>query len=277
MFGVCAALFEPCGVAQSARRTKSTYQKVVVISDGASVYQGPSFDSAVVGIMPRGTQMWASKKAIRGTDKLGFFYQVRVRNLSGYVADTDIRTSKVVNEAKRRAREEENAKGEEPIYLTRYVGGAFSLVNYTEKFSGRKLTSSLPVYGLRMTGPGTLFDGPPLDFNFWFTLSHPGYYSRFSSGTPSGFLLFGDVMALFPFLDSGKFVVNYGLGLMYTYTHYNIPVKGENFNSQELRVGVDLGLGVGYRIHKSVLRADIKYYFEKTQYMASLISFQMEY
>lgn len=220
--------------------------------------------------------MWASKTAIRGTDKLGFFYKVRVRNLEGYVADTDIRTSKVVNAAKKRAREE-NEKDEEPIYLTRYVGGAFSLVNYTEKFSGHKLTSSLPVYGLRMTGPGTLFDGPPLDFNFWFTLSHPGYYSRFSNGTPSGFLLFGDIMALFPFLDTGKFIVNYGLGLMYTYTHYSVPVKDQNFSSQEFRVGVDVGLGMGYRIRKSIIRADIKYYFEKTQYMASLVSFQMEY
>ncbi len=68
------------------------------------------------------------------------------------------------------------------------------------------------------------------------------------------------------------------------YTRYKIPVKRANstttvtFDSEEFRVGVDLGLGVGQRIAKLyMLRLDAKYYFEKNHYLGWLASFQVEY
>jgi hypothetical protein len=128
-----------------------------------------------------------------------------------------------------------------------------------------------------MMGPGTLFDGPPLDFNFWFSLQKPGYYSRFDSGTPTGFLVFGDLMAMLPLVNLDNNLVSYGLGLMWVYTKYSVPVKQVTFDSQEFRVGVDFALGYGHRFGRFLLRADAKYYIEKTQYLGYVLSFQTEY
>ncbi|MGE0528904.1 MAG: hypothetical protein AB7P49_17705, partial [Bdellovibrionales bacterium] len=159
----------------------------------------------------------------------------------------------------------------------RFLGAAVSRVKFTEKFSGRKLSEDMWMYGLRMSGPGTLFDGPPLDFNLWFSLDKPGYYSQFADGKPTGFLLFGDIMAQLPLVDYRNTLVTYGLGVMWTYTKYRVPVNDLHFDSQEFRLGVDLGLGVGQRIGKFMIRLDGKYYIEKTQYPGYILSVQAEY
>jgi hypothetical protein len=163
------------------------------------------------------------------------------------------------------------------------VGAAVSRVHFTEKFSGHKLSDQMYMYGLRMTGPGTLFDGPPLDFNLWFSAQNPHYYNVITTGSAHGFLLFGDVQAMFPLVDTDNNIVNYGMGMMWTYTHYNVPVKSPaldhttSFDSQEFRIGADLSLGYGRRIGRSLLRGDVKYYIEKTQYAGLVLSYQMEY
>jgi hypothetical protein len=167
--------------------------------------------------------------------------------------------------------------GRDPLYFTRYLGGALASVNFTEKFSGRKLSDNMLMYGLRMTGPGVLFDGPPLDFNLWFTMEKPGYYSRFSSSTPTGFMMFSDVMLTLPLMEKKDWNIYYGVGLMGVYTRYKVKVKTSEFDSQEFRVGADFGLGTAYRFGKYAIRADAKYYYEKSQYMGFVGSFQQEF
>lgn len=262
----------------------------MVVTDGAAVYQKPDFDSKVVTYLNFKTQILASTKPVTGSTGLGLFHRIAHKEVQGFIADTDIRLLSAVKElvpskdkekggkSKAWEQEERDSMGESPLYLTRYLGGALAMVNFTEKFQGRKLSDNMTMYGMRMTGPGTLFDGPPIDFNFWFTLSKPGYYSKFSSGAPTGFMLFGDVMAMFPMIDTQRTIVNFGLGIMYTYTRYKIPVKEITIDSQELRVGLDLGLGAGIKLgQKGLLRADMKYYYEKTQYLGYLLSYQVVY
>ncbi len=262
--------------------------RATVVSDGAAVYEKPDFDSKVIDFVPYNTKVIVSKRAFAGVEGLGLFHRVRVRGKLGYIPDTDIRVAesareKVPEKVLERTRskawepEEQEVLGQAPIYMTRYLGGAVARVNFTEKFSGRKLSDQITMYGLRMTGPGALFDGPPLDVNLWFSMEKPGYYDIFSTNF-SGFLLFGDVMAMMPLISHDKFVVNYGLGLMWTFTKFRLQIRGENTDSLEVRVGVNAGLGAAYRIAKKfLLRGDVKYYYEKTGYPGFLLSLQTEY
>lgn len=266
--------------------------KAFVVTDGAAVYQAPDFDSTVLDYLRFQASIMASKRAYEGVGGLGLFHKVQYKGRTGFVTDTDIRVAKLVrdreqeNDARTRPannpskaweKEEEENLGKAPLYFTRFLGGAVSMVKFAEKFSGRRLEDDMLMYGLRMTGPGTLFDGPPLDFNFWFSLQKPGYYNNFASGEPTGFLFFGDVSAQLPLLDVRNTLITYGLGLMWVYTRYQVPVRNLTFDSQEFRLGLDAGLGVGQRFGKYMLRADAKYYYEKTQYLGFILSFQTEY
>ena len=281
------------------------------MTDGGSVYSQPDFDAQVADYLPFKAKLWVTKKAVSGNGGLGLFHRVRYKDKSGYMVDTDIRlnakgeadpvpnkktaaNSSAARSAKTRDPEVEPAKRErdrerarekpgsgaeagDPLYFKRYLGGALSLVNYTEKFQGNKFSDKMTMYGLRMSGPGTLFDGPPLDLNVWFSLQKPGYYSKFASGSPQGFLLFGDLMAVLPFYENHSFMVTYGMGLMWTYTNYKVMIKNSRFDSQEFRIGVDFGVGLTQRFGHYAAKLDVKYYYEKTQYFGYIASFQVEY
>ncbi len=295
-FGVCAAfLFNV---------TPAWAVPASVVSDGAAVYEKPNFDSKVIDFLNYGSKVNVSKKAFSGVGGMGLFHKVRVKSGKiGFIPDTDIRVTDQVRERAKEVapnkrqddpmlpqskafaddEEEGPSSGRAPLYLTRYLGGALAMVDFTEKFSGKKLNDQMLMYGLRMMGPGVLFDGPPLDFNLWFSLDQPSYYNRFSSGA-NGFLLFGDIMAMMPLVNLDDWAVTYGLGVMWTFTKYRVQVTRagtntpENTDSLEFRVGLDVGLGVSRRIAKKyMIRADAKYYYEKTQYLGYMLSFHSEY
>lgn len=257
----------------------------MVVTDGAAIYTQADFDSQVQDYLSYQTQVIVSKRPYAGAGGLGLFHRVRYQNKMGFITDTDLKLSKkeaekapsVAKAKKSKFNDGEDGDKRPPLYLTRFFGGAVSMVNFTEKYSGRKLSDRMMMYGMRMTGPGTLFDGPPLDFNFWFSLQKPKYLSNFTSGTPTGFLLFGDVLAMLPLVDAGNTLVSYGFGLMWVYTRYMIPVNGTSFDSQEFRIGGVMDLGVGHRFGKIMVRADAKYYYEKTAYLGYGLSVQGEY
>ncbi|MGE4133634.1 MAG: hypothetical protein AB7F86_18500 [Bdellovibrionales bacterium] len=270
------------------------------MADGAAVYEKADFDSRVLEYLSFQTKVTISKKAYPGVAGLGLFHKVKLSKGFGYIPDTDVRVVEKEatppppaagpnkgGDAKSQAfnkPEEDMPTTRPPLYLARYLGLAYAQVNFTEKFSGKKLSDKIGMYGLRMMGPGTLFDGPPLDVNLWVSFDKPNYYSRFASGGPNGFLLFGDVMAMMPLVNLDNWVVSYGLGVMWTFTRYRLQVRqagtnvDENTDSLEFRIGADAGLGVGARLFKRyMLRADVKYYYEKTAYLGYLASLQMEY
>lgn len=292
MFGVCGAWFssnqaEAQKPAPAAK--KSNWVRAVIYVDGAAVYKAPSFDSEVQDYLRYQTKVIVSREPYHGEGGMGLFHLVRYGKKRGYVPDTDVRVArkeaaKVTVEAKKSKskaweKEEEENLGKAPIYFTRYLGAAVSMVNFSEKFQGKRFSDNMMMYGLRMTGPGTLIeDGPPLDFNLWFSIDKPGYYSKkLGSSAPTGFMMFGDVMAMLPLIDMKNTIINYGLGVMWVYTNYKVQLKSRKFDTSEFRVGLDAGLGVGQKIGKYMLRLDGKYYYEKTQYFGVILSFQGEY
>lgn len=271
------------------RSTKVQWAKAIIYVDGSAVYARPDFDSQVQDYLRYETPVTAGVRPYQGVGGMGLFHVIRYGKKIGYVPDTDIRfakkeQAKVAPVEKKKSRskawekEEEQQLGKAPIYFTRYLGAAVAMVNFTEKFSGKAFHDPMMMYGLRMTGPGTLIeDGPPLDFNFWFSVDKPGYYSKFTPKKPTGFLLFGDIMAMLPLIDAKRYIVNYGIGIMWTYTKYSVNINNKNYDSSEFRIGLDAGLGLGVKFGKYIVRADGKYYYEKTQYFSGIMSFQGEY
>ncbi len=304
MFGACALLLSLTSQAQSAKEIikSPNWTKASVVTDGGAVYTSTDFDSPVKEYLAHGTVVWLMKKSVHGRGGLGIFHKVRYKTKSGYMADTDIRIlpgkgglagagSKAPQKtssppavdaptsmAWEREEQEEARKGPQGLFFTRYVGGALGLIQHTEKFSGKKLSSSVPMVGLRMSGPGVLFDGPPLDVNILFTPQTPGYYSRVTDQSVNGFMFLGDVMAILPFLHKKNSLFYYGLGLMWTYSSYKVSIAERQLDSQDLRIGAEFGLGYVHRLGRTMaVRLDGRYFYEKTQYFGLITSLQTEF
>jgi hypothetical protein len=280
---------------------KIEWIKATVVTDGGAVYSEPDFDAKVAEYLSVKTPLWASRKAVPGHGGLGLFHRVHFQNKTGYMADVDIRVVDIKeaaeppaaaaekSTAKKQPKKirskalsaEEDEHHSEPPYFTRYVGGSLALTNFTEKFENKTFRSNMGMAGLRLTGPGVLFDGPPLDVNILFSPFKPGYYSQFSKSA-TGFLFFGDIGLTLPFIERNNWLWTYSLGLMYTYTQYKVLISSSSFDSREFRIGFDAGVGAAYCFgagkHKPfAIRTDAKYYFEKTRYYGLLSSFQVAY
>ena len=297
MFGVCAAWAGP-----RPNKSQGEYSSAQVITDGAAVYSKPDFDSPVQDYLGFQTKVGISRKPYAGQGGMGLFHRVTYKDKVGYIPDTDVHVTKDEgkgsnpsdkgNRADKKAdnknpskafqHDKDSKKVRRALYTTRFLGVSVASVDYTEKFSGHKLSDNMLMFGARMMGPGTLFDGPPLDLTLWGSVQKPGYLKRFG-GSPSGFLLFGDLATVFPLVNSFDTLLSYSLGIMWVYTRYVIPVKSGNtgqiasFDSQELRAGVDIGLGMGHRFGTIEVRADAKYYVEKTSYPGYGVSFLLEF
>lgn len=261
--------------------------QALIYVDGAAVYAEPDFDAPVKDYLRYQSKVVVSTKAARGIGGMGLFHQVKYAgNKTGYVTDTDIRvvarerakvTKKEKTISKAWEKEEQENLGEQPIYFRKYVGAAVSMVQFSEKFGGKKKSDDILMYGLRLSGPEILL-GAPLDINVWFSDQKPKYYSPQGSwGKPTGWMMLGDIMAQLPMIDINKTFVTYGLGMMWVFTNYKIPDGRTRTYSKEFRIGLDAGLGVGQRFGKYMLRADVKYYYEKTQYFGGILSFQGEF
>lgn len=262
----------------------------------ATVYTNPDFDSPVVEELAPGTKIPISTKQFSGGGGMGLFHKIKTPSGKlGYVADNEVvlpkgtkldspKGAKGLSKEMPIRRSKKSVEVEQPedkqrksIYLTRYVGGTFALVDYTEKFPGAKLHAETPFIGLRMTGPGALFNGPPIDFNLQISPMAPSYLKKLSGHNGNGFLLMTDLMLNLPLYDKPHYLLYYGLGILLNFSDYKVQVGNGTYNSQDLRLGVDFDFGYAYRFSHFVVRADIKAYVEKTFYLSELLTFQTEY
>lgn len=273
---------------KAAPKARVKAQYGVVGPEGATAFKGPDFDSQVIATLPPGLKVVISQNRIPGLSGLGAFYKVRFgkNGTIGYVADTELipEFQRVGKKAKRNPVfesveefRERVQKGLEPIYMTRYLGGQLTSLAYAESFQGRKLSDSVLLYGIKATGPGVLFDGPPIDVSLVFSMKPPGYYDELARSPPSGFLVFTDASMLLPLYEKLNFLVYGGLGAMATYSKISFQTTLDTVNNTSFRVGLVGQLGAAYRHKKWIIRADAKYYYEKHTYLGYSLSLQHEY
>ncbi|MBX7231895.1 MAG: SH3 domain-containing protein [Bdellovibrionales bacterium] len=268
---------------------KQKGQSALVGEEGATIYEKPDFDSKILGQVNPETKVRISLKPRPAKSGLGSFYQIKSKTGQiGYVVDTEVipefqnlkkgpsgkknpgYKSAVIEKEKSRSKQDS-------IYFTRYAGAGLGLLGFTEKFRGTELSDQVVMYNLRFTGPGVLFDGPPLDVNFSFSLNPPQYYDGISRTPASGFFIFTDILLLLPFWEWNHDLIYYGIGPMVTYTKFQVQSTFNYIDSQEFRLGIVGSLGYGHRFKKWIARLDGKYYFETTRYFGYWASVQYEF
>jgi hypothetical protein len=277
-----------------AEPVKAVHGKIAV--DGAAVYAAPNFDSEVIDNLNQGVKVPVSVKQFEGQGGMGLFHKIKTpRGRLGYIPDTDVvlpknthietpktaapRLSKKEQKARERSVhvEKDRDHDRKSIYLTRYIGGTLASIDYTEKFQGNKLHGQTLFGGLRMTGPDILFKGPPFDFNVLISPGAPKYLGDIAHGSGNGFLLMTDLAMNMPLYDTEDGLLYYNLGLLLNLSDYKVSVGNNDYDSMDLRIGVDVGVGYAYRFSTYVVRADAKYYIEKSLFLGFLVSFQAEY
>ena len=269
------SLFSLSASAQSsvAAKNQSKNQVGIVISPEAAVYSSADFDSEVIGQLQENQKVPMSNKRFKSKTDFGAFFKVKMPNGKiGYVADNDIQPLRL----KKKMDEEMGPADDDSLYFKKMVGGSLATVNFSEKFQGKTSSAQTTMFGFRVSGPDILGDSPPLDLNILVGIKPPSYYDGMSSGA-SGFFLLGDVGLIFPLMDWTKSMLNFGAGLMWTYTHFSVPINGKTYTSDELRLGIDLSFGGAIRFDQLVIRGDVKYFIEKTQYSGLMLSLQKLY
>lgn len=275
----------------SAQAQRIKARRAVVSIDGAAVYAKPDFDSEVLTYLKLGEPVIASVKTFPGRGGIGLFFAIKTsKNLRGFIADTDLvaaeskkplsplmKDAAPVNVSQNR-KDQEDFSPEEPLYFTRFLGATFGRKGYSLKYNGKTHTSDLMFFGVRGTGPGTLFDGPPLDFNLAVSVDSPDFYKNFAQNKPNGFLVFSDLLLQLPLWENSNQLIYYGLGLMASYSSYRVQMNNQFKDTKEFRLGGELGAGYAHRIfRKYLIRADYKYHFEKFQNTSLWFSVMMEY
>lgn len=277
----------PFGRAESIKA-----RRAIVSIDGAALYAKPDFDSEVLTYLKLGDPVIASIKTFPGRGGIGLFFALKTaKGLKGFIADTDLvaagtkrplsplmKDSAPVDMSGKSDQGPDALAPEEPLYFTRFLGAAIGKKGYSVKYNGRTYSSDMLFFGVRGTGPGTLFDGPPLDFNLAVSLDSPKFYEEFAQNKPTGFLLYSDLLLQLPFWENKNNLVYYGLGFMATYSSYKVQLNNRFQDTKEFRLGGELGLGYARRIfNKYLVRMDYKYHFERFQNTSYWLSVMTEY
>lgn len=276
----------PKRTAEKSKKPAVPAQDSVVGVEGATVYQMPDFDSKVLAILPPGLKVQSSHRTFPGKGGLGLFYRVAYKGDKGYVADTEM----IPEFKKKGKRPEKNPifedvenmreralSGQEPIYNTRFFGLTGGMLNYTEKFGGRRLLSQDVLYGLRFSGPGVLSETLPIDLNILFSPKAPSFYQLVSQSAPSGFYVDTELSFLVPLAEENHYMLYVGLGVENIYTKIRVEVeKGVFIDSQEFRIGAIGSVGLALRFGKWAMRGDARYYYEKTSYFGYFGSLEHE-
>ena len=280
---VIFSLFVVLNPAMAKKRSKKRSQKGIVFVDGAAVYKSANFDSPILDYLDKGKSVRISRKVYKGKGGFGAFYKVKLgKKKYGYIADSEIspKLKKVNKEFIDNPDFEKSAEMSSqniPVDLVRYLGLGISMINYTEEFEGQKFFEFLPAFGLKMSGPGTMGLGPPLDFEVLIAPLAPAYYKKFSTEGASGFLLVANTVLNMNLYVSGDTHAYYGLGLMTSFSKFDVNYDGTVLDSQELRLGALFHLGVFQRFGTWGLRLEGKYYVERESYIAASLGIQTEF
>lgn len=276
---------------------KDSGQKAIVTVDGAAVYESANFDSPVMDYLDRGKSILVSKKVYPGAGGLGAFHKMRIRKgVFGYITDVDIQIKGGASRAEPEAEPVANVDPNDPtqiqpdlekqspdednsgggLYLTRYLGINLAQYDYTEKIAKKTASGDFTLFGVKMTGPGSLAGGFPLDLELNFAFSAPDAYDKYYKSA-DGFMLLGHAIFVIPFIEFKRGLIYYGAGVAGKYFKYDVVTKAfpnsSAIDAQDLVIGLAGELGFAYQIaSRYALRADLRYYYEKEAYLGYALS-----
>jgi hypothetical protein len=294
-----AASGQPSGAtsgAASGAKAKANGVGAKVRTDGAMVFAKPDFDSDVLTTLKEGDKVRVS---IGTTGEKANFHKVRAGTILGWIAEIDVQVDDAPKKREQRRgagkRDNKNTKITEkkssnlnkpkkpfmddsvPMFFQKYVGAVVGLSDFDESISGVDAHESLVFYGLKLTGPDILFNGPVLDVNLLLHYGAPSYYNSLSTTKPSGFIFTADALLLYPFFNRDKGIVAMGLGPLLKLTSFNVTNGGDLKSLTEFDAGVSLALSGAMKFNKIAVRLEGKYLIEKHSEKLFQIAIQQQY
>lgn len=256
-------------------------QQATVIEDGALVYKEADFDAPIIASLKRGS-VYTISKSVKGP-----FYKIRIKPGSvGWVSDVDIRPgvinlkpSKLKKESKK---EEEKSVPKKPFFAARYRGLALDYINFTEDTLGEERSDYLLFYGLKFNGFDTLFQGEIYaEGNLLFHFGAPKYYADVTKKNADGFIFIADFLLQTAIPQGKNQLFYYGFGPVFKYSHFNLELpdgaRTLNYSADDMSLGAVFNLGLAFRLWKTSLRTDAKWYWEKAQYPGFGLSLGLEF
>ncbi|MGZ3781383.1 MAG: SH3 domain-containing protein [Pseudobdellovibrionaceae bacterium] len=248
-------------------------QQGTIVSEPAFVYQDADFDSPIIATLTPGAVYNISK----GTK--GPFYKIRIKpGTVGWIADTDIKPGVVKVPSKgsekntaKKQEEEKKSSPKKPFMAARYRGPVFDFINFTENTLGQGRTDSLLFYGVKFNGYDTLVEGEIYtEGNILFHVGAPKYYSEVTKRSADGFIFIADFLLETATALSKNRLFYYGFGPLFKYSHFNLDIpngtKTISYTADDMSLGAAFNLGLAFRIGKTSLRTDVKYFWEKEKY-----------
>jgi hypothetical protein len=262
-----------------------------ITTEEALVYSRPDFDASVIATLSYGRQVRVSRTTIGRVAK---FHRVRIGGRTGYIVDIDLSiagaksaaaaerksqkqaASRAAGKKKKSANEPSKDKDprDRPIYFARFVGVLGGALSFKEDVSGQENSASLAIYGLKITGPDVVFEGPVLDINLALHYGAPDYYDSLSSIKPAGFLLLTDTLILLPLLQGHNGMMFLGFGPLVTYSSFRIVRNNRLEELTRFGVGGSLSIGSAFRYENIAFRLEGKYYLETKSHQSIQASIQ---
>jgi hypothetical protein len=268
---------------QAKNSSKKGSTGASVATDGAIVYDKPDQDANVIAMLPQGQKIQVSRGMTKGQIR---FHKVRAGKKIGYIADIDIvldeaAAAQVVAKKKssKQVKKDKNGKPiaekkpskpkvREPMFYTKFVGFTFGQSQYKEGIQGVDATTTMPTYGIKISGPDTIIKGPITDFNLTLHYGAPSYYGPLSVGPPSGYLIFADWLLQIPLYNGFNSVGYLEGGPLLIYSSFSLFNGGHTQNLSQINLGWSFLGGYGIRVDDFAFRLEAKYMIEKQSYAA---------
>ncbi len=268
-------------------------QAAVVKADSVIVYSKPDFDAATISYLSAGQDVRVSKRQYGTVQK---FFRLRLPNGKiGYVSTIDVSREGGNSDESEKTKGKDKGKDEDhadksrqraryrremdkPMMFNRWIGLVGGNLAFKEKIKGSKGEDDLIIYGLKVTGPDIVLEGPIMDLNVFLHIGAPKYYEDLSKIKPTGFVFMTDALLLFPLTGGQNSSVYFGGGPMFKYTKFKyIGLAGTPKNPQQFALGGSGVIGLGMRMGGLAIRGEAKYVAERTTQIIYQFSLQTFY
>ncbi len=260
-------LFSMGALAQSSRPKPPPAFPAVVTGSEAYLLKKPSLEADILGVLPHGTKVLASRK-IYGKDIK--FRRVKVRGQLGYLTTSDLAPPAQADRQKKEQEEEVDwtKQATEPGFPSIFKNGiGLSLMLHQDRPhlvpNGRMDQWGV---GLKLAGPDWFWKGPLADFQVSFA------QPQSPQGDVQAFSVLMDYNLLFPFYLKEKFnfTVRFGPALIYN------SVKSESMEIDLTRWdwGVSAAPTLSLALGEVRLDTGVKYHWTGAPFWSFLVSFE---
>jgi hypothetical protein len=268
----------------------SDAQNATVKTDSAIVYANANFESQALTYLSAGKKVRISRKIYGDYFK---FYKIKVSAKQiGYIATIDVtteaqskkdRSQEAAADRERRKQDRDDEEHErrskrESVWETRYAGILIGRTNFKESIAGVAAAANVTTYGVKITGPDLLIEGPVMDLNFAFHYGAPDYYNGISTTSSTGYLFLIDTSLMVPLAQGFDWAGYFSVGPFLKYSDFKMTsaVAG-GIDAAELSLGAAFGVGGVYRYKKLAARVEYKYYLERSSYSTVQLAFQTQF